>query len=417
MNSRSVAPVPAIPQGERGIALIMAMMVLLAMSLLAVLLMVSLQVETKIAGHSARYASALNIAEAGVGEALSHIRNGDIPNTLNPRTVGQIFLANAGSIPAVGADTVAMGTGQPAGQWLDYSTANKTTDVLTVRYKTDAARTVIYRYDQNLNPPINYSTGFPIWVVTARGKKGNDIRRIETEVVPRPYNVVVNAAMAAKKGIDFSGNAKVCGYNHRLDTPAYTDGVHGPPGPVGPCVAWEVNSNDLPGSWSEEPITSGGSASQGGTPVQNSGGHGAGFYTGPWDALGLTQAEFFSWIGPPISVPPATPNGIFYLHNNATHQDQSGVFAYNGANGEGFLYVDGDMTINGNFTFRGLIYIEGDLMINGNSWILGALVVKGKSNIKIANGSCVVLYSRDSVQQNITKYGQQFMTLSWREIP
>ena len=70
MNSRSVAPVPAIPQGERGIALIMAMMVLLAMSLLAVLLMVSLQVETKIAGHSARYASALNVAEAGVGEAL-----------------------------------------------------------------------------------------------------------------------------------------------------------------------------------------------------------------------------------------------------------------------------------------------------------------------------------------------------------
>jgi len=75
------------------------------------------------------------------------------------------------------------------------------------------------------------------------------------------------------------------------------------------------------------------------------------------------------------------------------------------------------MTINGNFTFRGLIYIEGDLKVNGNSWILGALVVKGKSAVKIANGSCVVLYSRDAVQQNITKYGQQFLTLAWREIP
>jgi Tfp pilus assembly protein PilX len=415
MNQPRVASNPPIARDERGIALIMALMVLLAMSLLAVLLMVSLQIETKIAGHSARYASALNIAEAGVGEALARIRNGDIPNTLNPRTVGQIFLANAGSIPSVGADTIAMGTGQPAGSWLDYSTPNKTNDVLTVRYKTDAAQTVIYRYDQNVNPPINYTTGFPIWVVTARGQKGNDIRRIETEVVARPYNVLVNAAMAAKKGIDFGGNAKVCGYNHRMDTPAYTNGVHGPPN--GPCVAWEINNGDLPGSWSEEPITSGGSAEQGGTPLKNSGGHGAGFYTGPWDALGLTQAEFYSWIGPPLSVPPATPNGIYYLDNNTTHQDASGIFAYNGANGEGFLYIDGDMTINGNFTFRGLIYIEGDLKVNGNSWILGALVVKGKSAVKIANGSCVVLYSRDAVQQNITKYGQQFLTLAWREIP
>lgn len=418
MSHRPAAHVPGFARDERGIALIMALLVLLAMSMLAVLLMVSLQVETKIAGHSARYASALNIAEAGVGEALARIRNGDIPNTMNPLTVGQIFLANPGSIPAVGADTVAMGTGQPAGQWLEYSTANKTTDVLTVRYKTDDARTVIYRYDQNLNPPINYLSGFPIWVITARGKKGNDIRRIETEVVPRPYNLMVNAAMAAKKPIEFSGNAKVCGYNHRLDTPSYTDGVHGAPlGPNGPCVAWEVNTGDLPGAWSEEPITSSGSASQGGTPLKNSPSHGTGFYTGPWDALDLTPPEFFTWIGPPLSVPPATPNGIFYLDNNATHQDQSGVFAYNGANGEGLLYVDGDMTINGNFTFRGLIYIEGDLKINGNAWILGALVVRGKSTIKIANGSCVVLYSRDSVQQNITKYGQQFMTLAWREIP
>ncbi len=408
---------PAAGRDERGIAMIMALMVLLAMSLLAVLLMVSLQVETKISGHSARYAEALNVAEAGVGEALARIRNGDIPNTQNPHTVGQIFLAPAGSIPPVGADTIAMGTGQPAGQWLNYSTSNKSSDVLTVHYKTDSLRTLIYRYDQNLASPINYTSGFPIWVVTSRGQQGNDVRRIETEVVQRPYNVVVNAALAAKVGIDFSGNAQVCGYNHRIDTPSYTNGVHGPPGPVGPCVAWETNSGDLPGSWSESNVTSSGSASEQGTPLQNSDMHGTGFYAGPWDALGLSQAEFFAWIGPPLAVAPVSPNGIFYLDNNTTHQDQSGTFAYSGGNGEGFLYVDGDMTINGNFTFRGLIYIEGDLKVNGNSWILGGLIVKGKSRVKLSNGSFVVLYSRDAVEQNISKYGQQFMTLAWREIP
>lgn len=408
---RSLAPAPV--RSERGIAMIMALMVLLAMSLLAVMLMVSLQVETKIAGHSARYAAALNVAEAGIGEALARIRNGDIPNTLNPLTVGQIYLDAPGSIPAVGADTFAMGTGQPAGAWMEYTTATKTLDVLTVKYKTDSLRTLIYRYDQNLNPPINPNTGFPIWVVTARGKKGDDVRRVQTEVVQRPFNIAVNAALAAKNGIDFGGNAAVCGYNHRIDTPSYTNGVHA----GGPCVAWENGGGaDLPGSWSEADVTSGGSADQGGTPLENSDNHGGGFYAGPWDALGLTQAEFFSWIGPPLSVPPVTPNGIYYLDNNATHQDQSGTFAYNGANGEGFLYVDGDLTINGNFTFRGLIYIEGDLKINGNSWILGGLIVKGKGRVQLANGGCVVLYSRDAVQQNVSKYGQQFTTLAWREL-
>jgi hypothetical protein len=44
-------------------------------------------------------------------------------------------------------------------------------------------------------------------------------------------------------------------------------------------------------------------------------------------------------------------------------------------------------------------------------------VVRGKNRIKIANGSCVVLYSRDAVQQNVAKYGGQFTTLSWNELP
>jgi hypothetical protein len=382
-------PVKVPPPGrdERGIALVMALMVLLAMSLLAVLLMISLQVENKIAGHSARYSAALNIAEAGVAEALSHIRNSDFPNNMNPRTVGQVYLVPFGSVPACGPDTFPVATGQPGGQWLSYSTASKDTNALTVKYKTDPTGTVIYRYDPNISPPINPNTGFPIWVVTARGQKGDDVRRIRTEVIQRPFNIAIQGAMSSKMGIDFSGNAQVCGYNHRLDTPSFTNGVHG----AGPCQVWEIAGGDLPGSWSEQSVTSGGSAAESGNPVNNRDAQGTGFYSGPWDALGLTEAEFFSWVGTPLAVPPATPVGIYYLDNNFVHQDQSGVFAYNGSNGEGFLYIDGDMTLNGNFTFRGMIYIEGDLKVNGNVWILGALVVKGKSRIKIANGSCVVL--------------------------
>lgn len=416
---KGVPMAPNAPRGEgseRGIALVMALMVLVAMSLLSVLLLVSLNVETKIAGFSARRSHALNVAEAGVAEAMARIRNGDIPNPANPnpRQVAQIFLTVPGSVPAVGADTIPMATGQPAGAWLPYSKAVRDSDVLTVRYKTDTNTppTLVYRYDPALNPPVQPNTGFPIFVITAAGRRGNEVRRVQTEVIQRPFKIRVEAAMATEKGVDFSGNAKICGMNHRLDTPAYTDGVHG----TGPCSAWGVVSGgDLPGSWSEESVSSSGSAEQAGQPVQNKDNQGTGFYAGPWEALGLSQAEFYSWAGAPQAIPPAPPNGVVYLDNNATTQDQSGTFAYDGGNGEGLLYVDGDLSINGNFTFRGMIYVEGDLKINGNAWILGALVVRGKGRIKIANGSCVVLYSRDSVALNLAKYGGQFMTLSWHE--
>jgi hypothetical protein len=103
------------------------------------------------------------------------------------------------------------------------------------------------------------------------------------------------------------------------------------------------------------------------------------------------------------------------MDNNSITQDATGAWSAGGGNGEGLLYVDGDLTINSNFTFKGLVYVEGDLKINGNSWILGALIVKGKG--RISNGGCVVLYSSEAIQQNIAKYGGQFTTLSWHEVP
>lgn len=400
-------------RNERGIALVMALLVLFAITLLSVALMLTLTVETKIAGHSVRSAQAMNAAEAGVAEALARIRAGDIPNNLNPRMVAQVFNAVPGAVPVLGVDSVALATGQPAGQWLDYSRATKAADVLTVTYKTDANRTVIYRYDPSRAEPINYTSGFPIFVVTSTGRKGEEFRRIRSEVIQRPFNVRVEAALACEQGIDFIGNADICGYNHSMDTPAYTDGVHG----TGPCqVPWELNSNDLPGAWSSSSINSGGSSQQAGQPTnieQNQ----VGFYAGPWEAVGVSQAEFFAWVGAPINVTPIPPIGVFYLDNNTTSQDRSGDWAFHGGNGEGLLYLDGDVSINGNFTFRGMIYVEGDLDINGNAWILGALIVKGKSRIKLANGDLTVLYSKDAVTMNLARYGGQFLTLSWQEIP
>jgi len=400
-------------EDERGIALVMALMVLLAISLLSVALMMTLQIEKKLTGEQSRYAKCLNLAEAGVGEAMSHIRNGDIPNNgANPRMCTQIFLAPAGSLPNyVNTDSIPLPTGQPAGSQLTYSSVGKGPDALTVTYKTDPAQTVIYRWDPLKNPPVNYLTGLPIYVIKSTGRIGTTARRVQTEVIMKPINSSIKGAMAVNAGIDFSGNAQVCGYNHAGNTPNQTGGVHDDPGP---CVAYETGVGDLYGAWSGKNITSGGSASQSGKPTKNAQNQ-FGFYAGPWEAVGLSQAEFYSWVGAPLATMPGSLHGIYYLDNNSVTQDQSGAWAVGGGNGDGLLYVDGDLTINSNFCWRGLIYVEGDCKINGNSWLLGSIIVKGKG--RISNGSMVILYSSEAVTTMLAKYGGQFTTLTWREAP
>src|SRR5262249_13813499 len=157
----------------------------------------------------------------------------------------------------------------------------------------------------------------------------------QTEVIQKPIISSVKAAFAADKGIDFSGNSEICGYNHMLNTPT---GTRGRP----PCDTWEKPTGNLPASWSSSTITSGGSSNQNGTPVNNSQNQ-AGFYAGPWEALGMGQADFYSWVGAPVTTEPASPKGIYYLDNNTVSQDASGSFKYNGGSGDGLLYVDGDL--------------------------------------------------------------------------
>ena len=43
--------------------------------------------------------------------------------------------------------------------------------------------------------------------------------------------------------------------------------------------------------------------------------------------------------------------------------------------------MDGNLTLNAGFTYRGLIYVEGDLAVNGDAWVLGAVIVRGKTVI------------------------------------
>jgi len=404
---------PIREQGERGIALVIALMVLMVVTMLAVVLMMTVNVGRRTAGHGLRATDALNVAEAGVSEALSLIRHGDINlNTGNPRSVAQVFLASSGSVPALGADSVGVGTKQPAGEWLSYSTPDRGPDALTVRFKTDANRTTIYRYDGTASPKINTASGLPIYQILSTGRTGTARRKVVAEVIQKPFYVNAKGALAAGHDIQFVGNAVVCGYDHSADTP--NDTGENKRGSNPDCIPWETGPTDLPGSWSTGTITGGGASFQVGDPVGQLPSQ-TGFYSGPWDAFTMSQADFLAWIGSPINGVPGNLRGIYYLDNNSTAGDQSAAYGIHGGDGEGLLYVDGDLTLNAGFYYRGLIYVEGDLQMNGTAWVLGGIIVKGRQTVR-QNGGATILFSSEAITRALAKYGGQFVTLSWREL-
>lgn len=404
-------------RNEKGMALVIALLVLLVLTVLGVLLMMSASMDRRAVGYNLRGSQALNVAEAGVGEAMSRIRNGDAALDLSrPQSVAQIFNCSQGNVPTLGTDSTGLATMQPAGNWLAYSTPSRAPGALTVKFKTNAAGTQIMRYDPTLSEPVNTSTGYPIYVITSTGTLGTSQRTVQAEVIQKPFNALAKAALAGNQDIRFIGNATVCGYNNRATTAAWDgkDGRGAMPGDATHCINDETGSGNLPGSWTTGTTTNGGTAYQAGTPANVS--NQTGFYSGPWDALGMSQADFLSWIGSPTSTAPANLNGIYYVDGDATVGNQSTNIGIHGGDGEGMMYVDGDLTINAQFTYRGLLYVEGDLQMNGQAWVLGGVIVKGRSQIR-QNGGATILYSSDAIAQALARYGGQFVTLSWRELP
>jgi hypothetical protein len=91
------------------------------------------------------------------------------------------------------------------------------------------------------------------------------------------------------------------------------------------------------------------------------------------------------------------------------------------ASGSGILVVNGSLTINGNFDYKGLVIAfkntSIDIMLNGNGSILGSLVVAGNQiNVEVANGNFQTLYSTEALNLiQALLVTKRFSILSWWE--
>jgi Tfp pilus assembly protein PilX len=400
-------------RNERGGGLLMALLVIVALAAITAGIVMTVSTDRRATSYNMTRASALNLAESGVAEAWERIRMGDVPDNRNPRMVSQIYLADEGSLPSyANTDTIALPTKQPAGAWLPYSSASKDTFALTVKYMTNSAQTGIYYYDKTKSPPIQGKTGYPIYVIHAVGRDGLSRRVVDTSIAQLGIVPNLKGAYVSADQVKFHGSNFAMGYDYKAETP-YGTGYN--------CVrdgTYETTTNNAAGVWTTNKVDLKAPSKIAGAPTKVE--NGTTFYAGPWEALNMTQADFFNWLGPAVSdwkndVP--LPSGITYLNDKGDKPGKGNkTYRFSGGDGDGFLYVNGNLEIKGNFTFRGLIYVEGDVNFKGTGWVLGSVVVTDHSKLAPSHkNTCTFVLSNQAVAQFLQRHRTPFTTLTWRE--
>jgi Tfp pilus assembly protein PilX len=423
LRGRISGAVRLVKNDQSGAALIIAIMMLFGLAAMGAAAVMLSSTDAVVAGNDRRYRAALDVAEAGVSEAMHRLSlrpgtmvtvggnqmDASIRDASNPPDVNwQARIYGGNNPPASSGSIFNTVSVQDANDALDYTDASDPNRAITIRHKTrdfDGNGTnEVVLYDAGLIPPENPFTGFPVEQVLVTGRSGRASRRVMVEAIRFPINPNVQSALMCDGFVDLRGTVTVCGHNHRMDTPVGTQRPACSP-------AWDDVDGHLHAVMTTGgPVTTSGSVDLLGSPTATSVDAGNPFPSLA-EALGLSQDELQDMLdnadrydlssGPPW-------DGITVINGDIT---------INGGSGTGLLYVNGDLDLRGNFAWRGLVYSEGNLSNDGNTWILGAMVARGRANggVDFSAGTPTVLYSRDMLNFALTA-AMDYIVLSWKEI-
>lgn len=437
---------------EKGIALVLTLMVILVLSVMASGLMYNIVNEKTIGANRMRSSQALALAKAGEAEAIARLSvaysatndtvivqningGGFTPNWRCYISLNQPSTSGSG-------DIVYKKTVQTSANALDYSENfgdfGDTSSVLQVRYKhfdlnNDGTLTSneIYYYDYKRdmitlgNAAPTPADAYPVWEIISTGKVGNVRRTLATEVVVPRFTAKTRAGLSSHAPVVGHGNADVCGHDHPTTIPYNTT----PPN----CFdAWHVYAGGnphglaanayanlvprasctevgcVPGIESDSTITDVGANKKcWGNPDSLS--HSTRPMYKIWEILGMDSATC-------TNLPWGTD---MYPVTGLVRKDGNTMYAGHGSGLEhqGILWIrNGDLHSSSNLAFKGLIYVEGDFMSSGTTWVLGGIVVMGETETNIV-GSIDVLYSSEMIARVVQQaVGTGMKVVSQREV-
>jgi len=454
---------------EKGIAMVIALMLLLVMSVMVAGFMLTITNEQKMGGNQVRYVEALNLAEAGVSEVAARLNlpsndaNAIAENT--PQNADwEARILNETNLPAAAGNTqyfpaLLAGTTNQLSYTVSDVNGTDAQYVLTARYKTNAAGNAIFYYDYSTGtqtevagPPFNApnKNSFPIWVIRSTGMVGNVRRSVEAEVTKNKIEANITAAVACDANFWGTGAVVACGHNHFASTPS--SAIAGGGSPNSRCIPYEICSRTT-ATCTDASCLCGVSTTTGHNIIDPSGGGpGTGISGEPRKDLNGPFKELWEVLGFATEQEMRDAYSITAIANKAdvantySANGYGGFYEYTGdqfgVSGDelgasdlpdscgGILWIKGPFDTRAQKIFKGIIYVEGGVMASNGFFLLGAFFSKGDTLLNDMpasstkrgfhfTGNADFLYSSEVVQntmQQISSSSMGLRQISWREV-
>jgi len=419
--------------GERGNALVIALLVLLLLSSMAAVFVAVTKTEKQISGNNLRDSQSLYVAEAGVAEALSRMSTPASPSymgeTTSPPTPGWgRYVVQSGAASSSdpdhantqsdGLDNNGDGQVDESGEAYPeiYSSQVGLARPLSypwvkVRYKqitvAGVPRVVLFGdHDNNLatRPIQNIVNGHPVLIVTCNGTENNATKTVEVEALRLP-GPTIPGSIYTEGTLDCKGTSfLIDGNDYDPVTGTIVTGSTPLPGVVPTQGASAVDCN-TPQGWN------------------NIQGSGAVPSISPATVDIDLEAVYDIYEGmADISYNGTQMNPI--TSGWGTMDDykivcvKGGDLHLSGVNGGGgILLVEGDIMISGQFTWYGIVICLANVEFTGGGsgiHIYGGVMTQGNiSSSGSVSGNADVLYSSSTIAK-LTEF-QTYRVCSWRE--
>ncbi len=419
--------------GERGNAMVIALLVLLLLSSMAAVFVSVTKTEKQISGNNLRDSQSLYVAEAGVAEALSRMSTPSSPSyigeTTTPPTPGWgryiVLSGTASTADPDHASTQSDGLDNNGDGQVDegseaypevYSSQAGLEHPLgyrwvKVRYKqvtvSGTPRVVLFGDDDNnlaTRPIQNIVRGHPVLILTCNGTQNNANKTVEVEALRLP-GPTVPGSVYTEGTLDCKGTSfLIDGNDYDPVTGTVVTGSTPLPGVV-PTQGLGAVTCNTPQGWNNID-------GEGTTPS----------IVPPTVDIDL-QAVFDIYEGmADVSYNGTQMNPI--TSNWGTLDDykivsvRGGDLHLSGDNGGGgILLVDGDMMVSGQFTWYGIVICMGNVDFTGGGagiHIYGGVMTQGNiSSSGTVSGNADILYSSSTIAK-LTEF-QTYRVCSWRE--
>lgn len=406
---------------EKGIALVVSLMVLVALTLMGIAAIMTSSLDMRISGNEKVAMQAAYASEAGIAEALGRLNL----DSADPNSIAAPSTPNP-PWPATWANN----TGGNYNSWEEtFNGAISAIDVtegvsynysVTISYKDlDTDRVAFYNQTSGYSNADTATGGNPVYQIVSVGSSGSYRSRTSLEVTKEVYNYQIRGGLNANGPIQINGSPTVDGNAHTAD------GTAG----QGTCNTASLTGN-LPAVNANGATTVvGGGGTVDPAPVNDA------TYTvaDPWTALGITQGQFNTlfttkdisytgapagniWIGGTGTVSSANPNTQNYDANPTNGIAGSGILVVHNPNFvpgscPGDLYTSPDpanvcyrekapaiLDVNKG-TFKGVI-IADQVNLAGNVTIIGSIIsLTTVVTSATASGNPSIIYSCEAIEK------------------